>query len=71
MDKHVPFAILELVTDVDIPSDLAALVVNLRSIDYASGFQPNLNVPKNTLSFIKKLNLSVTAPPNQRDIMLH
>lgn len=71
MDRQVPFAFLELVTDVDIPSDLAALVVSVRSMDYASEFQPSLSLPRHTLEFIKKLNLCVSAPPNQRDIMLH
>ena len=68
IERNVPLAMLELVPDVDIPSDLASLIVTLKTMEYSSKFQSNITLPCYTLNLLPDLHLVTRAPPSQRDL---
>ena len=57
-----------LVPDVDIPSDLASLIVTLKTMEYSAKFQSNITLPQYTLNVMPDLHLITRAPPSQRNL---
>lgn len=68
IERNIPLAMLELVPDVDIPSDLASLIVTLKTMEYSAKFQSNITLPQYTLNVMPDLHLVTRAPPSQRDL---
>jgi len=62
--KSVPTAMLTPVADVDNVEDLAHTISLIRSIKYASYFQPDLFVPHRTLEWIDHMGVTISTPPN-------
>ncbi|MBN1538344.1 MAG: DUF2064 domain-containing protein [Anaerolineales bacterium] len=62
--QSIPTAMLMPVADVDNGEDLAHTISLIRSIKYASYFQPDLFVPHRTLAWIDRMGLTISTPPN-------
>lgn len=63
--RQIPMALLEPLADVDHPEDLAHTIAVLNAMVYASYFQPNIYVPKRTMSWVQQTGLVVHTSPNE------
>ncbi|MDN5362011.1 MAG: hypothetical protein PWP70_1058 [Moorella sp. (in: firmicutes)] len=64
--KKIPFTVLEMVPDVDIPIDLASIIPVLRSLELAAATDADVMVPRRTLAVLRELGLEATALPPER-----
>ena len=65
-EQGVPFGIVEMVPDVDIPSDLASLISNINALKLAEQYDNAFFLPKRTIKVIQELGLAASALPSQR-----
>jgi len=61
----IPLALLETISDVDYPVDLASLIPTLQAMTYAAEFQAGIVVPQHTLNLVAKLGLAARAYPEE------
>jgi glycosyltransferase A (GT-A) superfamily protein (DUF2064 family) len=54
--------LLEELTDIDVASDLADFICNIKAMEYAAGFS-NFKLPKHSIRAVRKLGLSVNEGP--------
>ena len=64
-DRQIAMALLEALSDVDSPEDLAHAMAVINAMIYASSFQPHLSVPRRTMAWVKRMGLVVQTPPNE------
>jgi glycosyltransferase A (GT-A) superfamily protein (DUF2064 family) len=64
-EKRVPIALLEPLSDVDNQEDLAHTMAIINTMAYASDFQPDVFVPRRTMSWIQQSGLTVCTPPDE------
>jgi len=62
--KNIPTALFEALFDVDYMEDLGHIIAVINATEFTSRFQPEIIVPKRTLSLIRELGLSTATPPN-------
>jgi uncharacterized protein len=62
--EGIPTAMLDAVADIDDARDLAHSISVMRSLAYASQFQPDVVVPRRTLAWIAQNRIVVSTPPN-------
>ncbi len=63
--RQIPMTLLEAVSDVDSPEDLAHAMAVINAMIYASSFQPHVSVPRRTVSWVSRMGLVVKTPPNE------
>ncbi|NLP43588.1 MAG: DUF2064 domain-containing protein [Peptococcaceae bacterium] len=67
--KNIPFGVIEMLPDVDIPVDLASLIPMLRALELAGKNDENIIIPKRTLKFFEETGIqSQTLPPEREAI---
>ena len=62
--RQIPMALLEPLSDIDNPEDLAHAIAIINAMAYASYFQDYISIPKRTMSWVQKIGLVVSTPPN-------
>jgi len=66
-EKNIPFAVVEMAPDVDIPVDLASMIPVIQALQLAARYDDSVMVPVNTIKILEALGLeSSAAPPAQR-----
>ena len=63
--EDIPMAVFEALSDVDYGEDLGHMVSVINAMEYASGFQKDILVPKRTLAWVRKTGIIANAPPNK------
>ncbi len=66
-NHQIPFAVIEMVPDVDIPVDLASSMPVLRSLELAARYDARIKIPQNTLDFLRETGLEAVAIPPVRE----
>jgi len=64
--KNIPFAVVEMASDVDIPIDLASMIPVIKALQLAACYDDSVMVPIHTIEIIEKIGLESTATPPQR-----
>jgi hypothetical protein len=62
--RHIPTALFEAISDVDLIEDLAHAICVINAMAYAARFQSGIVVPQRTRSFIQQMGLYANTPPN-------
>lgn len=62
----VPFGIIEMVPDVDIPIDLASVIPQIRAIQLAAQSDPEVLPPRRTIKFFEDTGLQTSTPVGAR-----
>jgi glycosyltransferase A (GT-A) superfamily protein (DUF2064 family) len=60
-ERQIPISIVEMITDVDLPTDLASFLPTLNTLELAAQYDETVVVPKRTMKFLKDLGLKTTA----------
>lgn len=64
--SKIPYGVVEMVPDLDIPVDLASAMPVLRSLSLAAQSDASILVPKRTIAFLQEMGLQSTALPPGR-----
>ncbi len=64
-ERQIPMALLGTQADVDNMEDMGHAIALIQAMHYASGFSPDSYFPEHTLSWINKIGLVVSTPPNK------
>lgn len=62
MEKCIPFAMLEIVPDVDVPVDLAGFISVVKVMQLAEKYDTSVLLPKRTIKVLEELGLEASAP---------
>jgi hypothetical protein len=62
--RHIPTALFEALSDVDLIEDLAHAISVINAMAYAARFQSGIVVPQRTRTFIQQTGLYANTPPN-------
>lgn len=65
-ERKIPFAVVEMAPDVDIPIDLASMIPAIRALQLAACYDDRVMVAANTIEIIEKIGLETSATPPQR-----
>jgi len=65
-NKNIPFSVVEMAPDVDIPIDLASMIPVIKALQLAACYDNSVMVPVNTIEIIEKIGLESSATPPQR-----
>jgi len=65
-EGNIPFALVEMAPDVDIPVDLASMIPVIKALELASRYDGNVMKPVNTLAVIKEMGFVASAAPPQK-----
>lgn len=65
-ERNIPFGLVEMIPDVDIPLDLAGMITSLNALQLAARYDTKVFLPKRTIGVVKELGLIASAPPPQR-----
>jgi uncharacterized protein len=64
--ENIPYGVVEMAPDVDIPVDLASAMPVIRSLELASRHDSSILVPRRTMAFLRETGLqSMALPPNR------
>jgi len=61
-EKEIPLGILEIVSDVDVPVDLAGFISVARTMQLAGKHDPSVLPPKRTMKVLENLGIEASAP---------
>ena len=64
--SKIPYGVVEMVPDLDIPVDLASAMPVLRSLSLAAQSDASILVPKRTIAFLQEMGLQSMALPPER-----
>jgi uncharacterized protein len=62
--RHIPTALFEALSDVDLMEDLAHMISVVNAMAYAARFQSGIVVPQRTRAVIEQVGLYANTPPN-------
>lgn len=62
MEQCIPFAMLEIVPDVDVPVDLAGFISVVKVMQLAEKYDSSVLLPKRTIKVLDELGLEASAP---------
>ncbi len=62
---QIPMALLEPMADIDHPEDLAHAIAVLNAMVYASFFQPDISLPRRTLSWVQETGFTARTSPGE------
>lgn len=62
MEQCIPFAMLEIVPDVDVPVDLAGFISVIKVMQLAEKYDSSVLLPKRTILVLEALGLEASAP---------
>ncbi|MHB8123615.1 MAG: TIGR04282 family arsenosugar biosynthesis glycosyltransferase [Desulfuromonadaceae bacterium] len=62
MEQCIPFAMLEIVPDVDVPVDLAGFISVVKVMQLAEKYDSSVLLPKRTIKVLEELGLEASAP---------
>lgn len=62
MEQQIPFGILEIVPDVDVPVDLAGFISVVKVMQLAAKYDSSVLLPKRTIKVLEALGLEASAP---------
>ena len=65
-EQKIPFGIVEMVPDVDIPLDLSSQIPVIRALALAARYDDSLLAPLNTLNVFEEMGLESSALPPER-----
>lgn len=63
--RKIPMALMEPLSDVDCQEDLAHVIAVINAMAYASHFQPDIYVPRRTMSWVQQIGLMVRTLPSE------
>lgn len=63
-EQSIPFGMVEMIPDVDIPLDLASMLSSLSALQLAARFDDGILLPKRTIRVIRELGLEASATPS-------
>lgn len=63
-ERNIPISIVEIITDVDLPTDLASFIPVLNTLRLAKQYDETIVLPKRTMRFLTDLGLKTTATAN-------
>ncbi len=64
-EKGIPIGLVEMVTDVDLPVDIASLMPVLNTLRLAEKFDPSVMAPKRTIKFMQDFGFHTVATPER------
>lgn len=59
--RNIPISIVEMITDVDLPTDLASLIPVLNTLKLAAQYDETVFLPKRVMGFLTDLEIKTTA----------
>ncbi|NPV30097.1 MAG: DUF2064 domain-containing protein [Firmicutes bacterium] len=65
-ERNIPFGLVEMIPDVDIPADLASLISALNALKLAARYDTAVFLPKRTIKAVEEMGLVASAAPSQR-----
>lgn len=65
-ERNIPFGLVEMIPDVDIPLDLVGMITSLNALQLAARYDAKVFLPKRTIRVVEELGLVACAPPSQR-----
>jgi glycosyltransferase A (GT-A) superfamily protein (DUF2064 family) len=65
--EDIPFAVVEMVPDIDIPVDLASIMPVLRALEISAKSDDSILVPQRTMAFFRETGLQSLALPPARE----
>lgn len=60
-ELRIPISIVEMIPDVDLPTDLASLIPILNTLQLAEQYDPEITAPKRTMKYLQELGLQAIA----------
>lgn len=60
-ERHIPLGLVEMITDVDLPTDLASFLPVLNTLKQAAQYDESVVLPQRTMQFLTDLDLKTTA----------
>ncbi|UWG98198.1 DUF2064 domain-containing protein [Dehalobacter sp. DCM] len=60
-ELRLPISIVEMIPDVDLPTDLASLIPILNTLQLAEQYDPEIIAPKRTIRYLEELGLQAVA----------
>ncbi|MDR1604647.1 MAG: DUF2064 domain-containing protein [Gracilibacteraceae bacterium] len=65
---EIPFSVVEMMPDMDIPLDLASAITNVRALELAARYDPAVLAPKRVVAYLDETGLQAVAlPPESRN----
>jgi glycosyltransferase A (GT-A) superfamily protein (DUF2064 family) len=64
--RNIPFAVVEMAPDVDIPVDMASMIPVVKALQLAARYDDSVMVPVNTIKILEELGLESSATPPPR-----
>ena len=61
--QNIPFGMVEMIPDVDIPLDLASMITSLNALQLAARFDDEIFLPERTIRVVRELGLEASAAP--------